>query len=450
MNRICILLAAFALTACTARALLSEDVVRSEIARNPEASFIDGLQGKLKWNYTTGLELQSFLDAAMAGTKAPEGIASDFSTKAPEADKGSEGTALDCGKEAPEAAVPSKGIGPYELTSEPFANGGAVTANGGAVVRYVDAWYDAIIDSTGRIGVNYKKSNYSLDHICPGRTLFTLYDLTGKEKYRHAMDSLFAQLREQPRTKEGGFWHKKIYPGQMWLDGLYMAQPFYAEYTARYAPDSLKQECFADIQKQFELSWAGCYDPSTCLLRHAWDSSRSMFWCDPATGQSAHAWGRACGWYAMALVETIPWLPRPEVLTGMLNNLMHTVMDYADPETGMWYQVLDRPGQEGNYVESTASAMFTYALLKGIRNGWIKDIPMETAREKYRALLRTFVSYDASTGLVNLERCCEVAGLGGKENRSGTYDYYINEKIRSNDPKGIGPLVWAALEYEKL
>lgn len=400
MNRICILLAAFALTACTARALLSEDVVRSEMARNPEASFIDGLQGKLKWNYTTGLELQAML----------------------EADKGSEG------------------IGPYELTSEPLS----------AVVSYVDAWYDAIIDSTGRIGVNYKKSNYSLDHICPGRTLFTLYDLTGKEKYRHAMDSLFAQLREQPRTKEGGFWHKKIYPDQMWLDGLYMAQPFYAEYTARYAPDSLKQECFADIQKQFELSWAGCYDPSTRLLRHAWDSSRSMFWCDPATGQSAHAWGRACGWYAMALVETIPWLPRPEVLTGMLNNLMHTVMDYADPETGMWYQVLDRPGQEGNYVESTASAMFTYALLKGIRNGWIKDIPMETAREKYRALLRTFVSYDASTGLVNLERCCEVAGLGGKENRSGTYEYYINEKIRSNDPKGIGPLVWAALEYEKL
>ena len=425
MSKISILLAALALTACSARALLSEDVVRSEMTRNPEASYIDGLEGKLKWNYTTGLELQSFLDAAIAGTKAPEGIASDCSTK------------------ASEAAVPSKGIGPYELTFEG-------TANGGAVLRYVDAWYDAIIDSTGRIGVNYKKSNYSLDHICPGRTLFTLYDLTGKEKYRLAMDSLFVQLREQPRTKEGGFWHKKIYPDQMWLDGLYMAQPFYAEYTARYAPDSLKQECFADIQRQFELSWAGCYDPSTRLLRHAWDSSRSMFWCDPSTGQSAHAWGRACGWYAMALVETIPWLPRPEVLTGMLNNLMHTVMDYADPQTGMWYQVLDRPGEEGNYVESTASAMFTYALLKGIRNGWIKDIPMETVREKYRSLLRTFVSYDPSTGLVNLERCCEVAGLGGKENRSGTYDYYLNEKIRSNDPKGIGPLVWAALEYEKL
>ena len=398
MKQTIILLAALALTACSARALLSQDVVRSEMARNPEASYIDGLEGKLKWNYTTGLELQAMLDVSCHSERSPK-----------------------------------DGVEESEQ-----------------ILQYVDNWYDAIIDSTGKIGVNYKKDNYSLDHVCPGRTLFALYDITGKEKYRLAMDGLFQQLQEQPRTPEGGFWHKKIYPNQMWLDGLYMAQPFYAEYTAKYAPDSIKKACFEDIQKQFELCWAGCYDPSTRLLRHAWDSSHSMFWCNPATGQSAQAWGRACGWYAMALVETIPWLPRPDVLIGQLGNLLSAVMDYADPQTGMWYQVLDRPGEEGNYVEATASAMFTYALLKGIRNGWVKGINMETAREKYRALLRTFVSYDPSTGLVNLNQCCEVAGLGGKENRSGTYEYYINEKIRSNDPKGIGPLVWAALEYEKL
>ena len=440
MRKAIILIAALALTACSARALLSQDVVRSEMVRNPEASYLDGLEGKLKWNYTTGLELQSFLDAAMAGKEATK------------ADNGSKGTALDCGREATEVAVPSKGIGPYELTFEGTAAGGAGVRYIDAV-RYVDAWYDAIIDSTGRIGMNYKKSNYSLDHICPGRTLFALYDLTGKEKYRAAMDTLYAQIQSQPRTPEGGFWHKKIYPNQMWLDGLYMAQPFYAEYTARYVPDSLKAANFEDIARQFDLAWTRCYDPSTGLLRHAWDSSRSMFWCDATSGQSAHAWGRALGWYAMALVEVIPWMPEGALrldLTGKLDKLCHNIMPYADPETRMWYQVLDRPGQEGNYLEATASAMFTYALLKGCRNGWVKGIKMETARSIYRDLLVTFVSYDPSTGLVDLNRCCEVAGLGGKENRSGTYEYYINEKIRSYDPKGIGPLIWAALEYEKL
>ena len=176
MNRLSVILLAAALTACTtAKAPLSLQVVRSEMARNPEASYIDGLEGKLKWNYTTGLELKAILDAS------------------------------------PEA------------------------------LSYVDAWYDAIIDSTGTI-YKYKKSNYSLDHVCPGRTLFQLLDLTGKEKYRVAMDTLYSQLQSQPRTPEGGFWHKKIYPNQMWLDGLYMAQPFYAEYTTRYVTDSLQQE----------------------------------------------------------------------------------------------------------------------------------------------------------------------------------------------------------------
>ena len=381
------IIAAIALTACSAKAPLSLEVVRSEMARNPEASYIDGLNGKLKWNYTTGLELKAFLDA---------------------------------------------------------------NAEEASVLQYVDAWYDAIIAEDGSIGVNYKKSNYSTDHICPGKTLFKLYDLTGKEKYRKAMDVLYEQILEQPRTPEGGFWHKKVYPNQMWLDGLYMAQPFYAEYTARYAPDSLKAANFADIANQFILVADHTYDEATGLYRHAWDSSHEMFWCDPATGQSAHAWGRALGWYAMALVDVLPFLPEDtpgrdrmiEILRGIAGKLP----EYADPATGMWYQVLDRPGQEGNYVEATASAMFIYAMLKGCRYGWLDCA--DYAKTCYGQLLETFVT-TGSDGLVNLNRCCEVAGLGGKENRSGTYDYYINEKIRSNDPKGIGPLIWAALEYER-
>ena len=379
------LYAAVLLTACSAPEPLSVAVVRSEMQRNPEASYIDGLEGKLKWNYTTGLELKAFLDAAP-----------------------------------------------------------------GLTLAYADAWYDAIIADDGAIGVNYKKSNYSTDHICPGRTLFQLYDMTGKEKYRLAMDRLYEQLCEQPRTPEGGFWHKKIYPQQMWLDGLYMAQPFYAEYTARYVPDSLKARNFADIVRQFFLVAEHTYDPSTGLYRHAWDSSHEMFWCNPRTGQSDHAWGRAMGWYAMALVDVLPLLPadtpgREEVLS-VFRGIVERLPAYADSVSGMWYQVMDRPGAEGNYVEATCSAMFVYAMLKGCRLGYLDCLPY--ARSAYGNLVKTFVSREE--GLVNLDRCCEVAGLGGKEERRGDYTYYINEKVRSNDPKGIGPLIWAALEYEKI
>ena len=382
----CLLLLAalFALSACTAGAPLSREVVRSEMERNPEASYIDGLEGKLKWNYTTGLELKAFLDAS-----------------------------------------------PKETLS------------------YVDAWYDAIIAEDGTVGANYKKSNYSTDHICPGRTLFQLYKLTGKEKYRLAMDRLYEQILEQPRTPEGGFWHKQVYPDQMWLDGLYMAQPFYAEYTSRYVPDSLKAGHFADIARHFLIVAEHTYDPATGLYRHAWDASHKMFWCDPATGQSDHAWGRALGWYAMALVDVLPLLPEDtpgrEEMLGIFRHIAEVLPRYADPGTGMWYQVLDRPGAEGNYVEATCSAMFTYALLKGCRLGYLDCVGY--ARACYDRLVDTFVTVDGD-GLVNLNRCCEVAGLGGKENRRGDYEYYINEKVRSNDPKGIGPLIWAALEIE--
>ena len=380
-----IIFAAIALAACTAEAPLSLQVVRSEMARCPEASYIDGLEGTLKWNYTTGLELKAMLDAAEA-----------------------------------------------------------------EALSYVDAWYDAIIDSTGKIGANYKKSNYSTDHVCPGNTLFKLYDLTGKEKYRKAMDELYEQIQEHPRTPEGGFWHKKIYPDQMWLDGLYMMQPFYAGYTSRYVPEEQKAANYADIAHQFTLIYRNTWDEQTGLLRHAWDSSHEMFWCDPATGQSKHAWGRALGWYCMALVDVIEILPEQEEradLAAILQSIYEVLPDYADPQTGMWYQVLDCPGREGNYLEATCNAMFVYAWLKGIRLGCLEGL--EKAKEAYQSLLKTFVTTDKD-GMVNLNQCCEVAGLGGKGNRSGDYDYYINEPVRANDPKGIGPLIWASLEYEML
>ena len=383
---------ALALTACTAKAPLSLQVVRSEMARFPEATYLDGQEGKLKWNYTTGLELKAFLDVY-------------------------------CHSEHSEASL----------------------------LAYADAWYDAIIDSTGTI-YKYKKSNYSLDHICPGRTLFQLYDLTGKEKYRAAMDTLYLQLQEQPRTPEGGFWHKAAYPEQMWLDGLYMGQPFYAEYAVRYLPEEEQTAVFQDIALQFQTVYDHTLVPGSGLLRHAWDSSHEMFWCNPETGQSAHAWGRALGWYAMALVDVIELLPDGEekdVLIRILNRVFDALPLYADASTGMWFQVLDCPYKEGNYLEATCNAMFVYAMLKGIRLGVIDTVSLEDALQRYQSLLDQFVRVDAE-GLVNLDHCCEVAGLGGKQHRSGDYDYYINEKVRSNDPKGIGPLIWAALEYERL
>ena len=438
MKQLNIILLALALTACTAKAPLSSRLVRSEMVRCPQASYLDGQEGNLKWNYTTGLELKALLDAALATECSPSGQVSG--EDAAQANFGHLGQTS--GADAAQAD-----FGPYE--QEACA---ASKLDTRAIVKYVDDWYDAIIDSTGTIGGKYKKSNYSSDHICPGKTLFRLYDITGKEKYKLAMDKLYEQICEMPRTPEGGFWHKQIYPEQMWLDGLYMVEPFYAEYTSRYVPDSLKAVNYQDIVKQFTLAWDNCYDPDTRLLRHAWDASHSMFWCDPSTGQSEHAWGRACGWYAMALADVIPWIPEGELqqkLIDMLSQLLLTVREFADPQSRMWYQVLDRPGAEGNYLEASASAMFTYVLLKGTRNGWIKDYSVTASKDRYRRLLKTFVSVD-SKGLVNLNRCCEVAGLGGKENRSGTYDYYIHERIRANDPKGIGPLIWASIEYEKL
>ena len=385
-----LIITALALTACTAEAPLYLEVARSEMSRCPEGSYIDSQNGNLKWNYTTGLELKALLDAYSAAGSRDDSI-----------------------------------------------------------LKYADAWYDAVIDSTGAIGGKYKKSNYSLDHICPGNTLFDLYGLTGKEKYRKAMDSLYVQLLEQPRNAEGGFWHKRIYPGQMWLDGLYMAEPFYARYTMSYLDGTEKQDNIKDIIHQFSLAYEHCYDPATGLLRHAWDADGSMFWSDPRTGQSAHAWGRALGWYCMALVDVIDILGQENSreLVEIMHSVFRSLRENADPLTGLWFQVLDRPGEEGNYLEATCCAMFSYAFSKAVNIGVYSD--RRYAAEVYRKTVRQFVTRD-SQGLVNLERCCEVAGLGGKDNRSGDYDYYIHERVRANDPKGIGPLIWASIESEKL
>lgn len=403
MRRVILIVAALCMLVSCRQEPLSRRMMESEMRRCPTAADLDGMAGKLKWNYTPGLEMLSFLDAAY-----PNG-----------------------------PSARSKGPG--------------IASPQASALQYVDAWYDAIIREDGNIGANYKRGNYNVDHICPGRTLFKLYDLTGKQKYRAALDSIYMQVKTQPRTEAGAFWHKKIYPYQVWLDGFYMAQPFYAQYSARYLDPEEAAVNFDDIARQFAVAYDKCYDPATGLLRHAWDESRSMFWANPETGQSDHAWGRALGWYMMALVDVLDWVPENHPAGTELKNILCTLLDklqeYDDPATGMWYQVLDCPGREGNYIESTCSAMFTYVYLKAADKGYAPQYKTY-ARKLYRKLVKTFIREEAD-GTITLTECCAVAGLGGKENRRGDYDYYINEKKCENDPKGVGPFIWASLIYEK-
>ena len=293
----------------------------------------------------------------------------------------------------------------------------------------------------------YSLDEYNIDNILPGRNLLFLYKSTGQEKYRKAAALLREQLKTHPRTSEGGFWHKKIYPSQMWLDGLYMGEPFYAEYAATFNEPA----AFDDIAKQFILMERHARDEKTGLLYHGWDESRQQRWANKETGQSPNFWARAMGWYAMALVDTLEYFPqkhnqRAELIT-ILNRVAQAVAKYQEPRSGLWFQVLDKGTAKRNYFESSASCMFVYALAKGVRNGYLPASYMQVARNGYRGILRDFVKTDAS-GRLTLEGTVSVGGLGGNPYRDGSYEYYLSEKVVTNDPKGIGALLLAATEME--
>lgn len=314
--------------------------------------------------------------------------------------------------------------------------------------NFAKGYADSLIDANGQI-LNYKKSNFNIDQVNPGRMLLLLYDKTGDNRYKIAADTLRKQLKEQPRTSEGGFWHKKIYPHQMWLDGLYMGSPFYADYAKRFN----EPEAYKDVVNQFMLSAAHTYDPATGLYKHAWDESKEMGWADKVTGQSPHAWGRAMGWYSMAIVDVLDYIPenqqgRDELII-ILNNIAGAIAKIQDPITGGWYQVLDRSGEKGNYIETSCTSMFTYALLKGVRKGYLDEKYLVNARTAYLGLVKNFITVDEN-GVVSLTKICGVAGLGGNPYRDGSYEYYINEQIRDNDPKGVAPFIMASIEYESL
>jgi rhamnogalacturonyl hydrolase YesR len=293
----------------------------------------------------------------------------------------------------------------------------------------------------------YTIDEYNIDHVLPGRVLLFLYKTTRQEKYKKAAALLREQLKTHPRTSQGGFWHKKIYPFQMWLDGLYMGEPFYAEYAATFDEPA----AFDDIAKQFVLMERNSRDDKTGLLYHGWDESRQQRWADPQTGRSPNFWGRAMGWFAMALVDTLDYFPRKHPkraeLIAILNRVGEAVIRYQDPRSGVWYDVLDKGTAKGNYLESSASCMFVYALAKGVRIGYLPARYEQVAKKGYNGILKEFIKTDAN-GQLNLEGTVSVSGLGGNPYRDGSYEYYLSEKVVTNDPKGIGVLILAATEME--
>lgn len=305
---------------------------------------------------------------------------------------------------------------------------------------------DSFVNADGTIRT-YQLADYNLDNVMLGRSLLLLYKVTGEEKYRKAADLLREQLKTQPRTSSGGFWHKKIYPSQMWLDGLYMGEPFYAEYAATFHED----DAFDDIAKQFVEMELHARDAKTGLLYHGWDESRQQRWADPVTGHSPNFWGRAMGWYGMALVDTLEFFPQDHpqraALLAILKRLAVAVEKYQEPKSGLWYEVLDKGGEKGNYLEASASCMFVYSLAKAVRLGYLPASYFKVAQKGYHGITSQFIETDA-TGQVNLKGTVSVAGLGGNPYRDGSYAYYLSEKVVTNDPKGVGAFLLASNEME--
>ena len=317
----------------------------------------------------------------------------------------------------------------------------------GRYFEYIKRAVDQFVTPEGEIPTR-DVEEYQLDHILLGRQLLLLYRVTLEQRYAHAATRLYEQLLHQPRTRSGGFWHKQRYPNQMWLDGLYMAEPFYAEYASIFHhPDA-----YRDIAKQFALIQEHARDPKTGLLYHGWDESKSERWASKETGLSGEFWGRAMGWYMMALVDTIEYLPEDDPARAEL--LKYLVLDadavvrYQDEQSGLWFQVIDKAGAPGNYLESSASCMFVYALAKSVRRSYLPSRYLESAERGYKGILNHFIK-DSPDGSVSLTQTVLGAGLGGAPYRDGSYSYYVGEKVGADDPKGVGAFLLASAEMEQ-
>jgi len=313
-------------------------------------------------------------------------------------------------------------------------------------LKYVLEFADYFITEDGQIKT-YRPEDCNIDRVNGGSMLYVLRDIRPEKRYDLAIETLRKQLYEQPRTSEGGFWHKKIYPNQMWLDGLYMGEPFYT----RYSVVNDDKKGLDDVMKQFTVVDAHTYNPQSGLNYHGWDESHEQKWADKTTGCSPNYWGRSMAWYLMAMVDVLEYMPEDhpahQMILRMLQRSSANILKYQDKKSHMWYQVLDKPKGEGNYLETTCSAIFCYVFAKGANNGWLAPKYKKEAQLIFDSIINRRVETDGQWW--NLTWCCSVAGLGGKPYRDGTYEYYIHERIGKNDPKGVGPMIFAALELAK-
>ena len=320
------------------------------------------------------------------------------------------------------------------------------TGNGN-YFRYIQKCMDHYVQEDGSIH-GYRPDEFNIDHINNGKLILLLYQVTGKEKYKKAVDLLRDQLRQHPRTSEGGFWHKNIYPSQMWLDGLYMGQPFYAEYAKVFHEDT----AFNDISRQFILMERHARDSKTGLLYHGWDESLQQKWANKQTGLSPHFWGRALGWYGMAMVDALDHFPEKhpgrDSIIAILNRFAKAFTKYQDPKTGVWYDIVDMQTTPRNYLEASASSMLIYTLAKGMRKGYLPSSYMQNVRTGYDGIIKQFIKNE--NGQVNLHGTVSVSGLGGNPYRDGSFEYYMSERVIVNDPKGIGAFIKCAVEVEML
>jgi rhamnogalacturonyl hydrolase YesR len=309
---------------------------------------------------------------------------------------------------------------------------------------YLKKMIDLFVKEDGSIRT-YELNEYNSDFIPSGRLLLTLYAETKLEKYRKAAEILRRQLEWQPRTKEGGFWHKLKYPYQMWCDGLYMVNPFYAEYAKVFNTP----QYFNDIANQFIWAEKHLRDTKTGLLYHGWDESKNQNWANPQTGLSPEVWNRAMGWYGVALVEVLDYMPKTHPkraeLINILSRFAAAIEKTQDVATGAWYQIPNKPTEKGNYLEASGTSMHVFTLAKSVRLGYLDKKYLKIAEKGYEGILKNFIDVDGKN-MVHLTKTCSGAGLGGVPYRSGTYEYYISEPLRTDDLKGIGAFIQADLE----
>jgi unsaturated rhamnogalacturonyl hydrolase len=313
--------------------------------------------------------------------------------------------------------------------------------------KFMEDYVDYFVQDDGTV-IDYNPEEYNLDRINPAKNIITVYKRTGNPAYRKALDQFVKQMETHPKTKAGGYWHKKVYPWQMWLDGIYMASPF----LAQYAKEFNSPEWFDVVTLQVKLVYNKTLDTNTGLLCHAWDESRTQKWCDPATGKSKYPWSRAMGWYTMAIVDILEYLPQDhpdrDSLITILQKTCDALLKVRDPKTGLWYQVLNQGNREGNYIEGSGSAMYIYVFARGANKGYLDKKYLTIASETFDQLVKELITTD-DKNLITMHNICGGCGLGGNPYRDGSYEYYINEKRVDNDPKGVAPFILAALELDK-